>query len=95
MARGKYPQSDQSPSSGFCSGEDDLEVINKKDDLPKLIFEIERLRCTTDGVCSECKFSRKVEADNQSEKSKYTKQQVPCETQTAIDKKREGDCSIV
>ena len=31
---------------------------------------------TTDGVCSECKFSRKVEADNQSEKSKYIKQLV-------------------
>ena len=67
-------QSDQSPSSGFCSVENYLEVINKNDDLPKLIFEIERLRCTTDGVCSECKFSIKVEADNQPEKSKYTKQ---------------------
>jgi hypothetical protein len=83
-------QSDGSISSGFYSGDDEMETsptkvkpeipmetspIKVKPEIPKITFEIERPECTSNnGVCRECELSRKIEAAYQSEKSKCTQQ---------------------
>src|SRR6266853_4671232 len=48
--------------------------IKTKTELPKITFDIEHPECASNGVCSECKLSRKIEAEYKSEKSKCAQQ---------------------
>ena len=68
-------ESSQSSDSGVYSADDEMEVdIKRVTEIPKVIYNIERISCTPNGVCSECELSRKIEETYQSEKAKCSQQ---------------------
>ena len=75
--------------------DENLETINKLDEIPKIIFDIDRPECASNGICRECELSRKVEADYQLGKSECSQQQIPHETSSTCDKGCEGDCNTI
>src|SRR5271163_4833771 len=64
-----------SQSSGFYSGDDEMEVdIKEETEIPKVISNIGCPHCTLNGACSKCKLPRETEEPGQSEKAKSTQQ---------------------
>ena len=67
--------SQSSQSSGFYSGDDEMEVdIKEETEIPKVIQDIGCPQCTSNGACSKCKLPWETEEPDQSEKAKSTQQ---------------------
>jgi len=76
------------------SGGDD-EGISEVNMDGKVIFEVERVECTSNGVCSECELSRKAEKASGPEQDDTATQQAAHKAPATGGEGQKGHCDLL
>jgi len=77
-------------NQSMCQDEGIKEIVLDS----KVIFEVERVDCTSNGTCCECELLRQAEKDSESEKDTATKQQAVHEAPATGDEEQKGNCNL-